>query len=258
MPLSRLPVSLQSLFVQCAAFLLAAFSFWLLARLGLSSPGMWPFAFAQGGLAAALSAALRQPAWWPPLHFVFLPAVALALRAGLPAWSYLAAFVLLALFFWSTFRTRVPLYLSDRKAWDALAALLPVDRAFRFIDLGSGLGDVPLHLERRFPLGRFEGTEIAPAPWLISRLRAAARRSRVVFRRRDYAALDLGEYDVVFAFLSPAAMPALWAQVRAQMREGARFVSLSFEVADQQPDESISLADGARHTLHVWRMGQAK
>jgi len=256
--MSRLPVSLQSLLVQCAAFLLAAFSFRLLAYFGLLSPGMWPFALAQGGLAASLSVVLRQPVWWLPLHFAFLPIVLLALHIGLPAWVYLTAFVLLALFFWSTFRTRVPLYLSDRKAWEALASLLPADRAFRFIDLGSGLGGVALHLERRFPLGRFEGTEIAPAPWLISRLRAVARRSRVVFRRRDYAALDLGEYDVVFAFLSPAAMPALWAQARAQMREGARFVSLSFEVAGQQPDASISLADGARHTLHVWRMGQAK
>lgn len=258
MPLSRLPVSLQSLFVQCAAFLLAAFSFWLLARFGLTSPGMWPFAFAQGGLAAALSAALRQPAWWPPLHFVFLPAAALALRAGLPAWSYLAAFVLLALFFWSTFRTRVPLYLSDRKAWDALAALLPVERAFRFIDLGSGLGDVPLHLERRFPLGRFEGTEIAPAPWLISRLRAAARRSRVVFRRRDYAALDLGEYDVAFAFLSPAAMPALWGQAQRQMRETSLLVSLSFDTPGRPPDRVIPLAVGARHRLYAWHMKRAK
>lgn len=256
--MSRLPVSLQSLVIQCAAFLLAALSFWLLARFGLLPPGMWPFAFAQGGLAAALSVALRQPAWWPALHFVFLPAAALALRAGLPAWSYLAAFVLLALFFWSTFRTRVPLYLSNRKAWDALAALLPADRAFRFIDLGSGLGDVPLHLERRFPLGRFEGTEIAPAPWFISRLRAAARRSRVVFRRRDYAALDLGEYDVAFAFLSPAAMPALWGQAQRQMRETSLLVSLSFDTPGRPPDRVIPLAVGARHRLYAWHMKRAK
>ncbi len=256
--MSRLPVGLQSLVVQCAAFLLAAFSFWLLARFGLLSPAAWPFAFAQGGLAALLSVALRQPAWWPPLHFAFLPAVLLALQAGLPSGIYLAAFVLLALFFWSTFRTRVPLYLSDRKAWDALAALLPADRAFRFIDLGSGLGDVPLHLEGRFPLGRFEGTEIAPVPWLISRLRAAARRSRTIFRRRDYAALDLGEYDVVFAFLSPAAMPALWMQAQRQMREAALFVSLSFEAPGRSPDHAIPYAAGARHRLYAWRMERAK
>ncbi|MBN8759783.1 MAG: hypothetical protein BGO61_03715 [Thiobacillus sp. 65-69] len=254
----RLPVSLHSLLIQCAALFLAACAFWLFARFGQTAPGVWPFVLAQGTLAATLSVLMRQPVWWPPLHFAFLPVALLALRSGLPPGIYLAVFVLLALFFWSTFRTRVPLYLSDRKAWDALAALLPADRAFRFIDLGSGLGDVPLQLEKRFPLGCFEGTEIAPALWLISRLRAAIRHSRVIFRRRDYAALDLGAYDIVFAFLSPAAMPALWAQAQTQMREGSVFISLSFGIAGQTPDETISLSGGARHMLHVWRMRQAK
>lgn len=254
----RLPVSLQSLLIQCAALVLAALLFWGLANLVSMPFAWWQLAVVQGGAAAVLSRQIGQPAWWPPLHFVFLPAILLARQAGLPAWLYLAAFSTLLLFYWSSFRTRVPLYLSDRKAWDALVSLLPQDHPFRFIDVGSGLGGVPLYLESRFPLGRFEGTEIAPAPWLISRVRAAWRRSRVVFMRRDYVALDLGVYDVVFAFLSPAAMPALWQQAHRQMREGALFVSLSFDVPGRPPNEVISLAEGARHTLHVWRMVPAK
>ncbi len=250
----RLPLSLQSLLIQCAAVALAALLFWLCLNFTPLRPALWQLAVAQGVLAAALSRGLGQPVWWQPLHLLFLPAALLAQQAALPAGFYLAAFALLVLFYWSTFRTRVPLYLSDRKAWQALVPLLPESRAFRFIDLGSGLGDVPFYLESRFPLGRFEGTEIAPAPWMISRLRAAWRRSKVVFMRRDYATLDLGAYDVVFAFLSPAAMPALWQQVQGQMRAGSIFVSLSFEVAGRQPDETLSLADGKRHTLYVWRM----
>jgi SAM-dependent methyltransferase len=158
------------------------------------------------------------------------------------------------LFYWSTFRTRVPLYLSDRKAWQALTPLLPETQAFRFIDLGSGLGDVLFYLAPRFPQGRFFGTEIAPAPWLISRLRAGLKRSRVRFMRRDYASLDLAEFDVVFAFLSPAAMPALWQQAQAQMGSGSLFISLSFTVDSRQPDHVVALAEGARHTLYAWRM----
>ena len=254
----RLPVSLQSLLIQCAAVVLAALLFLGLARVAGIAVSLSGFALMQGGLAAALSWRLAQPVWWWGLHLGFLPAVWLALHLALPAWAYLIAFVLLLLFFWSTFRTRVPLYLSDRKAWQALIPLLPAHRPFRFINLGSGLGDVLFYLEPRFPLGRFEGTEIAPGPWLISRLRAAWRRSRAVFLRRDYATFDLGEYDVVFAFLSPAAMPALWAQAQAQMRAGSCFVSLSFEVTGQPPDQTIALADGARHTLYVWYMAATK
>jgi SAM-dependent methyltransferase len=158
------------------------------------------------------------------------------------------------LFYWSSFRTRVPLYLSDRKAWDAIIPLLPSTTSFRFIDIGSGFGDVPFYLESRFPQAQFFGTEIAPAPWLISWVRARVRHSQVRFMRRDYAALDLGGFEVVFAFLSPAAMPAVWRQAQAQMRPGSVFISLSFEAPGRQPDQMIMLAEGARHTLYVWRM----
>lgn len=252
--MTRLPVSLQSLLIQCAALLLAAGIYLLLARAASHPLPLWQFALVQGGIAALFSRAWRQPAWWPPLHLGFLPAALLALRADIPAWVYLALFLLLVLFYWSTFRTRVPLYLSDRKAWQALAPLLPQAQPFRFIDLGSGLGDVPLYLESRFPHGEFHGTEIAPAPWLISRARAWLRRSRSMFMRRDYRALDLSAYDVVFAFLSPAAMPDLWRQAQAQMRAGSLFVSLSFAVEGRQPDRIVPLAAGARHTLYAWRM----
>jgi len=172
----------------------------------------------------------------------------------LPAWIHLAIFVLLVLFYWSTFRTRVPLYLSGHKAWQALASLLPRAHAFRFIDLGSGLGGVPLYLEPNFPHGRFYGTEIAPAPWFISRVRAWLKGSRVNFMRDDYASLDLSRFDVVFAFLSPAAMPDLWQQARTQMRRGTLFISLAFLVEGRAPDHVLAGNAGARHTLYAWRM----
>lgn len=136
----RLPLSLQSLVVQCVALLAAAGTSFLLASVFSLSFVLWQLALAQGVIAAALSRAWRQPAWWPPLHLGFFPAIVLAQQAALPAWIYLAVFLLLVLFYWSTFRTRVPLYLSDRKAWQAVMPLLPKTGTFRFIDLGSGLG----------------------------------------------------------------------------------------------------------------------
>lgn len=250
----RLPVSLQSLIIQVVAVLLTALLHNALQAAFSYSFTLWTFVGSQGIAAALLSALWRQPGWWPPLHVVFLPAVALAWQANLPAWLYLASFLVLVSFYWSTFRTRVPLYLSDRKAWQALTALLPENRDFSFIDVGSGLGGVLFYLETRFPQGRFSGTEIAPGPWLISRLRARLKHSRVNFMRRDYATLDLGDFDVVFAFLSPAAMPRLWQQAQKQMRSGSLFISLSFAVNVRQPDQVINLAEGARHTLYAWRM----
>ena len=250
----RLPVSLQSFLIQCAALIGAAFLNALLQIAFLYPAGLWQLVFMQSVLAAGLSHMWRQPVWWLLLHLGFLPAVLLAWQAGLPAWVYLAAFVLLVLFYWSTFRTRVPLYLSGHTTWKHLASQLPQSGPFRFIDLGSGLGGVPLYLESRFPHGRFYGTEIAPAPWLISRMRAWLKGSRVSFMRDDYASIDLARFDVVFAFLSPVAMPGLWQQAQAQMRQGTLFVSLAFPVTGRPPDQVVAQDAGARHTLHVWRM----
>ena len=252
--MTRLPVSLQSLVIQCIAVLLAVLLHTLSPTVFSFQPALWQFALAQGAIAAGLSIVWRQPAWWPPLHFGFLPAILLAQWVDAPAWFHLAAFLLLLAFYWSTFRTRVPLYLSSRKARQALASLLPQAQPLRFIDLGSGFGGVPCYLESRFPLGRFYGTELAPAPWLVSRLRTRLTGSRVRFMRRDYAQLSLADFDVVFAFLSPAAMPGLWRQARSQMRSGSLFVSLSFAVDAQPPDHVVTLAEGTRHTLYAWRM----
>lgn len=249
-----MPVSLLSLGIQCVALVLTLALNGLIPNAFFYQPALWQLAVAQGGIAAALSHGARQAIWWPLLHLGFPPLVLLALRVDLPPLVYLFAFLVLVLFYWSSFRTRVPLYLSDRKAWRAIMPLLPPAQAFRFIDLGSGFGGVPLYLAPRFPHGQFYGTEVAPAPWLISRLRAAFRPRCVRFLRRDYGQLDLADYDVVFAFLSPAAMPQLWQQARNQMRAGGLFVSLSFTVGSRQPDHVVTLAKGARHTLYAWRM----
>ena len=45
---------------------------------------------------------------------------------------------------------------------EAIAALLPPDRPFRFVDLGCGFGGVLSGLSARFPRGEFTGCEIAP------------------------------------------------------------------------------------------------
>jgi SAM-dependent methyltransferase len=242
------------LLIQSAALLLTVLLYQVFPLGYSSAHQLWQPALITGGLAAALSAAFRQRAWWPPLHFAFMPTLWGAQHIDVPAELYLVAFVTLVLVYWSSFRTQVPLFLSGRAAWKAVAGLLPADREFRFIDLGSGLGGLPLHLAATFPRGHFYGTEIAPAPWLISRVRAVLTRSRVRFLRRDYGTLDLGEFDVVFAFLSPAAMPRLWKQAQTQMRPGSLFISLAFAVDRQPAHRVISSPDGPRNALHVWQM----
>jgi SAM-dependent methyltransferase len=169
----------------------------------------------------------------------------------LPSSLFLAGFVALLLVYWSTFRTQVPYYPSGKRAWDAVAGLLPAGRPVYVVDIGSGLGGLVLDLARRRPESTFAGIELAPLPWLVSWLRARLAGNNVRFVRGDYEQLDLGDYDVVFAYLSPAAMGALWRKAGAEMRPGALLLSYEFGISAKPPDLTI-VPTGRGPSLYGW------
>ncbi len=242
--------AVQALLMQCAALPVCALTATLLSFMQVDIT-LGAAALLQGSIAAALSWWRRLASWWLAIQFVFPAALLLGAGLGLPPSLFLAGFVVLLLIYWSTFRTQVPYFPSGKRAWDAVAALLPPDRALSVIDIGSGLGGLVLDLARRRPDSRFVGIELAPLPWLVSRLRAAWCGNRVRFVRGDYERLDLGNYDVVFAYLSPAAMDALWRKASAEMRPGALLLSYEFDIAAKAPDLAI-MPTGRGPSLYGW------
>jgi SAM-dependent methyltransferase len=240
--------AVRALLVQCLSFPLMLGVVFVLARAGMR-PGYLHAALAQGVIAALLG--WRLAPWWRLIQFAFPLAVLGTSQLALAPGVFLAGFVLLLLVFWSTFRTQVPYYPSGRKVRDAVAALLPAGRPVRAIDIGSGLGGLVLELARRRPESRFEGIELAPLPWLASRLRSRLSGSRAHFIRGDYERLDFSQYDLVFAYLSPAAMDALWRKARSEMRPGSLLVSYEFAIAARAPDRSLVPTPGGPH-LYIW------
>ena len=206
---------------------------------------------AQGVIAALIGWMLRLPPWWIPINLVFPLAIALGATLAVPAWVYLAAFLSLAGIYWTSFRTRVPLFLSNGRTIDALAALLPADRDFRFLDLGCGTGTVLARLSRRFPMATFAGVELAPLPFAIGWLRSLSDGRRYRMSRQDLWQCDLGAHDVVYAFLSPVPMAELWRKAVSEMRPGTLFVSNTFAVPGVPPDEIVGRA-GEKRPLYVW------
>ena len=66
--------------------------------------------------------------------------------------------------------------------------------------------------------------------------------------------LDLGGFDVVYAFLSPAPMPELWAKAEREMRPGSLLVSHTFGIPGREPERRIPLPGRKDACLLVWRM----
>ena len=210
------------------------------------------WAAVQGAIALRFATLAGAERWWPPLHLVFVPALVWSAQLHVPPLAWGVCFLALAAIFGATFRTQVPLFVTGERVRGRLAELLAGDRSLRFLDLGCGLGGVIAALKRARPECEFHGVELALIPFLVSRWRAGRAGCRV--ERRDLMSVDLARYDVVYAFLSPAPMPALWAKARREMRPGSLFVSLAFSVPAAAPDEILPVSGRDRHTLYVWRM----
>lgn len=248
--------ALEALLIQLLSFVLVWVIASALSMLATMQLTVAVAAILQGGIAAMIARWRRMASWWIPIHLLFPVAVLVLHAARLPSWIFLLAFVVLLALYWTTFRTQVPFYPSNRATWEAVASLLPSDRPVRFLDIGSGLGGLVLHLATRRPKSVFAGIEVAPLPWSVSALRSRFGRHRrhqrngPVFLRGDYRRLDFAAYDVVFAYLSPAAMPALWEKARAEMRPGALLLSYEFAIPDveasivMQPEQDGPLLYG--------------
>jgi SAM-dependent methyltransferase len=208
-------------------------------------------ALLQGAFATVLTAFAGLARWWRPIQLLFPIALLGAHALRLPPPLLLFVFLFMLVLFWSTFRTQVPFYPSGRAVSGALAGLLPPGQAVRLVDIGSGIGGLVLDLAQRRPAAELSGIETAPLPWLLSVLRARLTRTAARFVRGDYERLDFADYDLVFAYLSPAAMGALWRKACAEMRPATMLVSYEFNIPGATPDQIVPTASN-RPPLYVW------
>ncbi|GAA5785768.1 class I SAM-dependent methyltransferase [Chitiniphilus shinanonensis] len=210
----------------------------------------WTFALLVGIAAALAAPLLHQGRWWRPIHLLFPLAVAAADILAWPAWCWAAGLLALLLLYGGVIKSRVPLFLSNARTMALLSQHIPANA--RFLDLGAGTGTVLAWLARHRPDVHSCGVETAWLPWLIGRMRLRAR-SQTRWERRDLFEQPLAGFDVVYAYLSPVAMPALWDKISRELPPGALFVSNSFAVPDQPPLLRLPVGDWKGSELLLWR-----
>jgi SAM-dependent methyltransferase len=190
------------------------------------------------------------------LLFQALLPFALAWQLGhtVPTWIYPLVVISLLLVFGGGLRTRVPLYNSNRAAWKALLELLPQEEGFRMADLGAGLGGPLAFLARQRPGANFLGIEASPLVWLIAWLRTLPVRSNCQMQFGNFWHAPLGEFSVVYAFLSPAPMADLWAKACREMKPGSILISHTFRIPETPPEQEIPLSGREDACLLVYRL----
>ena len=207
----------------------------------------------QGVVAATVASAMRAQGWWLLIHLAFLPLGVFAARLNLPVWSWAAGFALLAVFYWTSFRTQVPLFLSNRKTVERLAEILPHGE-IRVLDIGSGIGSFARRFARLRPHSQVTGIESAPAPALLARWLAQGQ-DNVQFKRGNFFGTDWSTFDVVYAFLSPIPMPEVWDKACSELPRGSLLVSNSFEVPGVPPTAIVEVGDRRTTRLYCYTIG---
>ncbi|MCB5187972.1 class I SAM-dependent methyltransferase [Methylobacillus caricis] len=235
----RIPPAILAFFIQLGALGLT----WLIVQVSLVLFEWrwlgWVLFLLQAVLASLLAIVFRMPVWWRLIHFIFPVAIFLMLQWDVPAWVYLSAFIFTLTLFWSAFKTQVPFYPSLPATWYQVKQLIPEDKPVSVLDIGSGLGGLVIYLARERPNAICAGIEVAPLPWLVSALLSAVKKSSARFKYGNYQAVNLSEYDIVFAYLSPAVMPDLWQKAVKEMRSGSLLISYEFEIPGVAPKWQI-------------------
>ena len=256
---TRIVPAALAVLVQCAALVAVIASSWavnLVASVYFHTAlsfSIFTLVLMQAFYAAIFSSLAGMASWWRWIHFCFPVAAWAMSNWHVPNEIYLAGFVVSLSLFWTTFRSQVPFFPSRPIVWQQVAELIPQDKPLRLIDIGSGLGDMSMYMAKARPDSQIEGIEIAPLPWVISFIRAKFRRSSAVFKIGDYKALDFADYDVIFAYLSPAAMLALWDKASQEMLPGSLLISLEFEIPGVIPSMRIASQQNSP-TIYVWKI----
>lgn len=206
------------------------------------------------GVVALLFASLtRQFWWWKTIHAIFAPAAYALLKLQItPEW-YLLAFAILFLFYRGALSGQIPLYFSNRQSAAALIRFLSNNPRAKIIDLGAGIGSVVCPLARALRSAQVDGVENAHVPWLIGRLRTA-RQGNCRWSLGDFWKVSLADYDVVYAFLSPAPMSELWLKINREMQPGSLFISNSFQVPGQEASFVIEVDDTRKTRMFCYRV----
>jgi hypothetical protein len=260
--LGKAPPALIALLIQGCAFVLATALCWLAIQLDFHFPGFLPSTFpnpavlliAQGIIAYFLSITFRMAHWWRYIHLLFPLAIWVALALDIPTGYFLIGFLFTAALFWSVFITQVPFYPSKPEVWNAVSELLP-GKKLRILEIGSGLGNFAIRMAQLRPESCVEGIEIAPLPWLISVIQSKFFASRVRFRLGNYEKVDFANYDLIFAYLSPAAMPELWEKALIEMDGESLLISHEFPVPGIAESQKMCFSSDQRQ-CYVYQMGQ--
>ncbi|MDH2901108.1 MAG: class I SAM-dependent methyltransferase [archaeon] len=123
------------------------------------------------------------------------------------------------------------------------AELLGLKKGMLVYDLGSGTGDVVIHLARKYKV-KCVGIEIDPLKVLLSKIRisrAKDLRTLIEIERKNFLSVDLSKADAIYLFLSGGTkiMKNLEPKLLRELKEGVKIASYVHSFQKWTPEASV-------------------
>jgi hypothetical protein len=209
-------------------------------------------------LALILSIILKHSRLWIILNGVTPSLVFFYISHSLPLLPISLVIIFLFIFFLPSFKDRVPYYPSNPRVYHELIKIVEEQtkqdgKKLNFIDIGSGSATLLLALASRFREHNFYGVELSPLPYLISKFRLlASRLTNLEIRMQSFWKINLSDYEIIYAFLSPEPMPKLHQKFINEARLNTIFISNSFQFQAKENRLILLNQAGRSKALYIY------
>jgi precorrin-6B methylase 2 len=146
------------------------------------------------------------------------------------------AILLILIFFFSfqffnvMFRGFAPFVATETEVIKRLMSdLKPKDNSL-IIELGCGKAGFLYAAEQNFPNTELIGIENAPFPYLMAKIQAAIRSSRIKIVRQDLYKADISRADIIYCYLNLTMMEMLASKFKFECKRHCRIISYRFPI----------------------------
>jgi len=128
---------------------------------------------------------------------------------------------------------------TSRKAAKALVKLIKQYKpdAKIFYDLGCGRGTLTLRIKRELPSLLVYGVDNNPVRILFAALKSKILRQKIYFKKQNIFQTDLGEINIVYAYLWYDLMPLLEEKLQRELKEGSIVITNTSNFPNWKPKE---------------------
>lgn len=122
----------------------------------------------------------------------------------------------------------------------------------KFYDLGSGNGKIIARIANAYPNLACVGIECNIAAYSWAKLRNLFSKQKVLYRMENFFQTNLGDADIVYAYLFPNLMKRLEPKFTSELKKGTLLIVNSFPLKSKEPLKIIQDKTNALGTLYIY------